>query len=183
MANISIKDGMSPHEEFFGILSPITQEHCVDFRRIGYVTYRNVLKNKYKPRAFKCYMVGYAMNHSPHPYKVVRYEPGKPGEIIVTRNVRWEHWDHPHKSKLTDSSPVFTKVEGLNKEQKALLEKAIDKFIIDDKMCSPEFKSTTKNTKESINSDLRRKADDHKRQVRKPKPVQKVISKKQHQRK
>jgi hypothetical protein len=60
----------------------------------------------------------------------------KPGEIIVTRNVRWEHWDHPHKSKLKDSSPLFTKVVGLNKEQKAFLEKAIDKFIINNKMCS-----------------------------------------------
>jgi hypothetical protein len=42
------------------------------------------LKNKYKPRAFKHYMVGYAMNHIPHTYKVFRHEPGKPGEIIVT---------------------------------------------------------------------------------------------------
>jgi hypothetical protein len=75
------------------------------------------------------------MNHSPHTYKVFRHEPGKPGEINITRNVRWEHWDHPHKSKLTDSSPLFTKVEGLNKVQKALLEKAIDKFIINNKMC------------------------------------------------
>jgi hypothetical protein len=92
--------------------------------------------------------------------------------------VRWEHWDHPHKSKLTDSSPIFTKVEGLNEERKAFLERAIDKFIIDNKMCSTEFKSTTKNTKESINSDLRGKVDEHKRQVRKSKPIQKTIAKK-----
>jgi hypothetical protein len=44
MANISINDGMSPHEKFFGIPSPITPENCVDFGRIGYVTYGNVLK-------------------------------------------------------------------------------------------------------------------------------------------
>jgi hypothetical protein len=81
MANISIKDGMSPHEKFFGILSPITPEHCVDFDRIGYVTYGNVLKDMYKPRAFKCYMVGYAMNHRPHTYKVFRHKPGKLGEM------------------------------------------------------------------------------------------------------
>jgi hypothetical protein len=105
-------------------------------------------------------MVGYAMNHRPHTYKVFRHEPGKPGEIIVTRYVSWEHWDHPHKSKLTDYSPLITKVEGLNKEQKALLEKAIDKFIINNKMCPTEF------TKESTNSDLRRKVDDHQRQIR-----------------
>jgi hypothetical protein len=35
MANISIKVGMSPHEKYFGILSPITPEHCADFGRIG----------------------------------------------------------------------------------------------------------------------------------------------------
>jgi hypothetical protein len=35
-----------------------------------------------------------------------------------------------------------------------------------------------KNTKESTNSDLRRKVDDHKRQVRKSKPAQKGLAKK-----
>jgi hypothetical protein len=96
MANISIKDGKSPYEKFFGVPSPITPETCVYFGRIGYVTYGNVLKKKYKPRAFKCHTVGYAMNHSAHTYKVFKYEPGKPGEIDVTRNVRWEHWNHPY---------------------------------------------------------------------------------------
>jgi hypothetical protein len=119
MANISIKDGKSPYEKIFGVPSPITPETCVNFGWIGYVTYGHALKNKYKPRAFKCYMVGYAMNHSAHTYKVFKYETGKPGEIIVTRNVRWEHWDHPYKSKSTDS-PLFTKVEGLNEKQKEL---------------------------------------------------------------
>jgi hypothetical protein len=72
--------------------------------------------------------------------------------------------------KLTNSSPLFTKVEGLNKEQKALLEKAIAKFNINNKMCSTEFKSIAKNTKESI--------DDNQRQVRKSKPAQKGRAKK-----
>jgi hypothetical protein len=103
MPSISINDSMSPHDKFFGIPSPITPEHCVDFGRIRYVTYSNVLNNKYKPRAFKCYMVGNAMNHSSNTYKVFRHESEKPREITVTRNVRWEHWDHPHKSKLIDS--------------------------------------------------------------------------------
>jgi hypothetical protein len=77
---------------------------------------------------------------------------------------------------LTDSSPFFTKVEGLNKEQKALVEKDIDKFIINNNIC--EFDSIAKNIKESINSDLRRKVDDPQRQVRKPKPAQKGMAKK-----
>jgi hypothetical protein len=88
MANTSIRDGKSPYEKFFGTPSPITPETCVSFGRIRYVTYGHALKKKYKPRAFKCYMVGYAANHSPHTYKVVKYKPGKAGEIIVTRNVK-----------------------------------------------------------------------------------------------
>jgi hypothetical protein len=72
---------------------------------------------------------------------------------------------------------IVTKVEGLNKEQKAL-EKASDKFIINNKMCSTEFKSIAKNTKESTNSDLRRKVDDPQLQVRKSKPAQKGTTEK-----
>jgi hypothetical protein len=45
-------------------------------------------------------------------------------------------------------------------------------------MCSTEFKPIAKHTKESINFNLRRKVDDHKRQVRKPKPAQKGVAKK-----
>jgi hypothetical protein len=120
MANISIKDGKSPYEKFFGVTSRITPETCVNFGRIGYVTYGNVLKNKYKPRrAFKCHMVGYAMNHSEHTYKDFKYEPRKPGKNMVTRNVRWEHWEHAYKPISTDS-PLFTKVKGLNEMQKEL---------------------------------------------------------------
>jgi hypothetical protein len=52
---------------------------------------------------------------------------------------------NPNKSKLTDS-PILTKVKGLNKEQKALLEKAIDKLIINNKMCSKNFTPTAKNS-------------------------------------
>jgi hypothetical protein len=46
MANISIKDGKSPFEKFFGVPSPITPETCVNFGRIGYVTYGHALKNR-----------------------------------------------------------------------------------------------------------------------------------------
>jgi hypothetical protein len=50
-------------------------------------------------------------------------------------------------------------VEGLNKDQKALLERAIDKFIIENRMWSKEYAKNNKN--KSIHSDLRRKMDDH----------------------
>jgi hypothetical protein len=73
---------------------------------------------------------------------------------------------------------LLTKVKGLNKEQTALLEKAIDKFIINNKLHPTEFISSAKNTKESTNSDLRRKVDVHPRQVIKYKPAQKGMAKK-----
>jgi hypothetical protein len=55
-------------------------------------------------------MVGYAMNQSTHTYKVFKYEPGEPGEIMVTRNVRWEPQDHPYSNSKSMDSPLFTKV-------------------------------------------------------------------------
>jgi hypothetical protein len=114
MANISIKDNTSTHEKFLGVLSALKPENCINFGRIGYVTPGNKLKNKYKPRAFKCYMVGYAEDHSPQTYKkVFKYTPGTSGEILITRNVRWEHWESPFKSQ---SSPIVTKVQGLCKK-------------------------------------------------------------------
>jgi hypothetical protein len=61
------QSNMAKHNmKFFGTPLAITPEHCVSFGRIGYVTYGHRLKNKYRPRAFKCYLVGYAMNHNPH---------------------------------------------------------------------------------------------------------------------
>jgi transposase InsO family protein len=99
MSNISIKNDKSPHERFFGTPSPINPEQCINLGRIGYTTYGQKLKSKYKPRALKCYMVGNAEDHNPHTYKVFKYVPNRPGEIIITRNVKREHWGHPYKSQ------------------------------------------------------------------------------------
>jgi hypothetical protein len=95
-------------------------------------------------------MVGYAANHSPYTDKAFKHEPGKAGKITVTRNVRWVHWDHPNKSKSMDLSPLFTKAEGLNKDQKALFERSIDTFIIDNKMCSKKFTNPSNHQKNSL---------------------------------
>jgi hypothetical protein len=46
MANISFKDGKVPYEKLLGVKSLITPETCVNFKRIGYVTYGHSLKNK-----------------------------------------------------------------------------------------------------------------------------------------
>jgi hypothetical protein len=66
--------------------------------------------------------------------------------MIITRNVRWEHWEPPFKSS---SNPMFTKVQGLSKDQQDLVAKAIDKFIIENKMCPARW-----NCKEYWTSDM-----------------------------
>jgi hypothetical protein len=82
-------------------------------------------------------MVGYAEDHILHTYKVFKYVPNGPGEIIITKNVRWESWDHPYKSQSSviqpqQSSvnqtpvleqPAFTRVEGLKPQQQELMAK------------------------------------------------------------
>jgi phosphatidylinositol kinase/protein kinase (PI-3 family) len=90
-------------------------------------------------------MVGYVEDHSPKTYKVFKYVPNGPGEVIITRNVKWEHWYHPYKSQSSVSQlsqsavsqppaleqPAFTRVEGLNPQQQELMEKMIDDYIVE----------------------------------------------------
>jgi hypothetical protein len=133
MVNMSIKDGNSPYQKFFGAPSPITPETCVNFGRIGYATYANVVKNKYKPRASKCIMVRYAMNHSAHTYKYLNMKQENQLKLSL-QGMLDGNIGIIHINLHTTDSPLLTKVEGLNEEQKALLEKAIDKFIINNKM-------------------------------------------------
>jgi hypothetical protein len=126
---------------FFGTLSSIKPEHCVNFGRIGYTSYGQIFKNKYKPRAFMCNTVGYVENHNPHTNKVFLYVPSGPGEIIITRNSRWEHWDHPlnhdhqihnhqfHNNQLHTQRLQLhhsTRVDGLNPQQQEHMAKIID---------------------------------------------------------
>jgi hypothetical protein len=51
------------------------------------------------------------------------------------------------------------------KKEKELLEKSIDKFIINNKMCPKEYLNPSKQQEKSINQDLRRKKDDHQKNV------------------
>jgi hypothetical protein len=43
-------------------------------------------------------MIGYEDDHSPNTYKVVKQDAG--AQVVLTQNMRWEHWEHPTKSKL-----------------------------------------------------------------------------------
>jgi hypothetical protein len=123
-------------------------------------------------------MVGYAEDHSPHTYKVFKYVPNGPGETTITRNVRWEHWDHPYKSQSSvihpqqssvnqppvSEQPAFTRVEGLNHQQQVLMSKMIDDYIVENKLCPVEYwttttKKTDKKTNKTDNYNLRRKKD------------------------
>jgi hypothetical protein len=60
---------------------------------------------------------------------------GNIGIIYINLN----QWIHPY----------LQKVEGLNEQQKALLEKAIDKFIINNKMCPKEYINPTNQKEKS----------------------------------
>jgi hypothetical protein len=85
MANMSIRGGKSAYGKLF------------NFRRLGYMTIGNTLMNKYRPRAVKGMTIGYSDDHSLNTYKVVKLDTW--AQVILTRNVRWEHWKHPTKSK------------------------------------------------------------------------------------
>jgi hypothetical protein len=110
----------------------------------------------------------------PHTYKVFKYVPNGPGEIIITRNVKWERWDHPYKSQSSVNQapqssvnqpqileqPEFTRVKGLNPHQQEVMAKIIDDYIIENKLCPMEYWTTpTKKTDKTDNCNLRRKKD------------------------
>jgi hypothetical protein len=66
-------------------------------------------------------------------------------------------------------------VEGQNKEQKALVEKEVDKFITSNKKCYQEFLKKDK----SINSDLKRKIDNHYNHLPKKRPTKSTTKSKE----
>jgi hypothetical protein len=89
--NTSCNDGeKSPYEKFFGTRPTLTPEQMIQFGRMAYITDRNKIKSKLKPKAYKCLFAGYALNHSAHTYKF--YNPVT-NKIIYSRDVKWGQWD------------------------------------------------------------------------------------------
>ena len=94
---VSLLDNLTPspgetkskYEKFFGKKSPITLKDLVIFGRIGYKTLRHKIKGKLKPKAMKCMMVGYAMEHSTTTYRLYMFDKKV---IHLSRDVNWTDW-------------------------------------------------------------------------------------------
>jgi hypothetical protein len=114
-------------------------------------------------------MVGYAEYHSPHTYKVFKYVPNGPGEIIITGNLRWEHWDHPYKSQSSFIQPQSIIGGKLKPSTTRTYGKMIDDYIVENKLCPMEYWTTpTKKTDKTDNYNLRRKKNDSQRKKHDP---------------
>ena len=78
----------SPHEMFtkskskvYGTMQP--------FGRMGYVTIRTKIKNKWSEKSQKCVFVGMAKNHAADTYRM--YNPAT-RKVIESRDVKWDDW-------------------------------------------------------------------------------------------
>ena len=79
----------SPYELFYGKPPKLTVKHLIEFGRIGFVTIRNSIRRKVKPKSIKCIFVGYAPHHTSDTYKM--YNPVT-GKLILSRDIRWLDW-------------------------------------------------------------------------------------------
>ena len=86
------QEGKTP-DELFGVNSPDIAYSLIEFGRIGYVTIRDKIRGKMKPRSHKCIMVGYADNHSSDTYMM--YNP-RTRQIILSRDIRWADFERPN---------------------------------------------------------------------------------------
>jgi hypothetical protein len=134
-------------------------------------------------------MVVYAKDHSPHTYKVFKYVPNEPGEIIITRggNTGITHINNNKSAPQTSitqpeaSAPTLIRVAGLNTQQQELMPKMIDEHIVENKLCLMEYRTgktdrngeRKKKDKRTDNFILRRKSVTHSRKKGDPQQPQK----------
>ena len=85
----SYRQPQSPNVVFDGKPAKLTPKHLVEWGRIGYVTIRTKIQKKWRDRAVKMIMVGYALDHTPDTYRMYNPETNK---VILTRDVRWAEW-------------------------------------------------------------------------------------------
>ena len=74
----------------------------IEFGRIGYVKSLGKSKN-WEPKAMKCAMVGYALDHTEDTYRLYNLETKR---VVLSRDVRWAEWN---KLKPTDGVSIFDK--------------------------------------------------------------------------
>jgi hypothetical protein len=91
-----------PDELFYGE-QPTIYKYLVEYGRIGWVTKRAKIKKKLQPKAFKCFMLGYAKEHAGDTYRM--YNPATK-KIIMSRDIKWADWSP--KSPSADNSVLDT---------------------------------------------------------------------------
>ena len=88
--NLACKtNNQSAFELFYNRQSLLAPKHFQPFGRLGYITIRDKIRSKLKPKATICVFVGYAMQHSPNTYRF--YNPST-RSIILSRDVSWSSW-------------------------------------------------------------------------------------------
>jgi hypothetical protein len=98
-----LKEEKCPYEKFHGKEPKLNPKHLIEFGRIGYVTDRDKMKAKKRPKSKKMIMVGYADNHSPDTYRM--FDPST-NRIKSTRDVRWADWN---RNKPEENLDLFDK--------------------------------------------------------------------------
>jgi len=101
MENITLNPNQSetPFEIFTGRKSKL-YGRLIEFGRIGYVKSLGKPKN-WEPKAMKCAMVGYALDHTEDTYRLYNLETKR---VVLSRDVRWAEWN---KLKPTDGVSIF----------------------------------------------------------------------------
>ena len=104
---VSLLDNLTPapgetkskYEKFYNRKSPITLADLVIFGRIGYKTIRTKIKGKLKPKAMKCMMVGYAIEHTTTTYRLYMFDRKT---IHLSRDVSWTDWQPVNPKSQTE---------------------------------------------------------------------------------
>ena len=89
--------------ELFSGKKPQFLQYMKEFGRVGYVTKREKILNKFEERAIKCIFVGYSTTHSGDTYRMYNPETKR---IILSRDVKWAEFK---KIDPKDNMDMFVK--------------------------------------------------------------------------
>jgi hypothetical protein len=120
-----------PDELFYG--TPCTiYGSTVEYGRISYVTFRGIMKGKFKERATKMIMVGYAENHARVVYRM--YNPYT-GKIVETRDIHaWTDLTNAENNIRLTLAEAFDRQMVLGKD----LEAVEAKFVAEGEESAPQ---------------------------------------------
>ena len=94
------KREMIPYTAMMGETSKL-YPHLKQFGRTCYVTKREKIQKKWEDKAEQCIFVGYAENHAPDTYRLLKTKTSK---IILSRDIKWNDWSKP---KAEEANPFI----------------------------------------------------------------------------